>query len=263
MSGIWTLLVALVVLASIGCEVAAQESPSPVKAEVVAQETLAPAEPKVVLVEHSQEDLLRQVEELEAQIMASKLGITSEEEAIIAFTRAALQIEANRDTIIAYVGRGKGPTMNRVNEVFLKGMSERRAKALAIHLNMASPPFEGMQSLYNRLLLLDVPQALEPIKDGLVQAYSSEIQLAREQTHLESSLVWPRTTKDTLDAQIARAEQFDLYSHTYNFYMRQVTNRWAQVQLFRGQIYTRWVDILQEQGIDATKEGFADLVVTP
>ena len=57
-----------------------------------------------------------------------------------------------------------------VNRYFLKGLSERNSQALSDHPYMATPPLEGMLSLRSQLLLLDVPQALEPVKDSLVQA---------------------------------------------------------------------------------------------
>ena len=151
-----------------------------------------------------------------------------------------------------FANRGRLGTAHIINIYFLTGVS----------------PLEGMLSLHSQILLLNVPQALTPVKDGLVSAYSLEIALSREHTHGEGGAEYghrirPEVTKDNVEALIAYAEQFRRGSPEYGFNKSKVGGLWGQVQLFRGQIYTRWADILQEQGIDATKEGFTDLVVTP
>ena len=108
--------------------------------------------------------------------------------------------------------------------------------------------------------------SLQPVKDSLVHAYASEIELAREQAQARdiegviddavyklavrlspkyfdrarmSSLVFPQITKDNVDTVRARLKAGG------------TLNAWAQTQLFRQQIYARWAEILREQGMDS------------
>ena len=224
------------------------------------------------------------------QKLAAKVGLGSEREEIIEFTRAAQAIEAERNdgmefyaSLMERVGPiGARPIMNRT---MLDGTTLEEAGRYG-----APGRFEGMYFLHRRLLLLDVPQVLEPVKDSLVQAYTSEIQLAIDQSQSSdveaaidgavynavtkihptinyygvdtnlATFVYPRVSKNNLDTWKRKAEQYERYSGGYRTYMRYVEGPWGQTQLFRRWIYTRWAEILQEQGIAAAEEEFMELI---
>jgi len=106
-----------------------------------------------------------------------KAGLASEREQIILFTREALEIEAKRNAFMDYLTGlrkrfGREGSQFHVKSYYLSGISERRAQKLSLPTT-----YEGMLSLHSRLLLLDVPQVLDPIKDSLVNAYSNEIDI--------------------------------------------------------------------------------------
>jgi hypothetical protein len=141
-----------------------------------------------------------------------------------------------------------------------------------------------MYFLHRRLLLLNAPQVLEPVKESLVQAYASEIQLAINQSQSKNvedgvnnaisempgykypgvnlgKFVYPSVTKDNLDTFKQKAEEYKRYSGGYRSWMRYVEGPWGQTQLFRKQIYTRWAVILEEHGINPAEEGLTELVL--
>ena len=202
--------------------------------------------------------------------LASRVGQGADRNEIIAFTREALEIEAKRNSLMEYFvslreSAGSLGTIHLVNRWILPGVSEQASRSFA-DSSMATPPLEGMLSLRNRLLLLDVPQELEPVKDSLAAAYASEIDVGIRQGYfdggdgtLERSRVSPQVTKDNVAAIIEKAEQFRYRSREYNFQMSKAGGHWGQIQLFRQQIYIRWAAILQEQGVDSAKEGFTEL----
>jgi len=96
-----------------------------------------------------------------------------EREAIITFTRQALAIEAERAELMkfyAYANLG----MYRdwvMRATFLKGVSATQYTWAPTDHDLA-----GMSALLSRLLLLDCPQSMQPIKDSLNHIYESEIQ---------------------------------------------------------------------------------------
>lgn len=189
--------------------------------------------------------------------VVSNAGLASEREEIITFTREALEIEAARNAFMEYFTNSRaiiGGLAARylMHRYFLSGISEQRTQIKPLEGTTITPtPFEGMLSLHDRLLLLDAPQALEAVKDGLVQAYVGEIGLGYEPK--EANVLESQINKDNIHE--FEIKPFEPSSIKYS--------RWGRIQLLRLQVYERWAEILQEQGIDAVAEGFAELVVTP
>jgi len=115
-----------------------------------------------------------------------------EREAIISFTVQALEIEKKRTDLIAYFAGLR-------NSVGIHGQARaiERFFSTGVPATLRDAPpsgFEGMTTLRNRLLLLDTPQSIGPIKDALLFIYTSEIlrtrtdwialQELREQTYI-------------------------------------------------------------------------------
>ena len=187
-----------------------------------------------------------------------------ERQAIISFTRQALEIEGIRDELMAYFGGlGTGYNFRRQLELyFSQGVPAKYA-----------PPdgIEGMSSLRNRLLLLDSPQATQAIKDGLLQIYSTELQQVQLQVELDDiidrifesgslisgpRLVFPEITKDNFEDE--RKKEQPLGPAMWG--KLKTPSAWGQAQLLRQQVYIRWAEIQKEHGISLEKEGFAELV---
>ena len=239
------------------------------EAPQVAPETTAASAPVALTVPSNTEG------ESVVQKLASKVGLGSDRDEIIEFTREALGIEAERnrgmemsllEDRLGYWGAAR-----IIRLTFLGGMDRAQ-----------SPEgFVGMYFLRSRLLLLDAPHTLQSIKDSLAQAYASEIQLAINQLQLQR-------TEAAIDAAVYDA--VNNFHSTVGYYKKQYSptmyvipqitkgnvdarqaslkpgrslEGWGQTQLFRKQIYTRWSEILQEQGIDPAEEGFTELVPGP
>ena len=115
-----------------------------------------------------------------------------EREAIISFTVQALEIEKKRTDLIAYFAGLR-------NSVGIHGqaLAIERFFSTGVPATLRDAPpsgLEGMTTLRNRLLLLDTPQSIGPIKDDLLFIYTSEIlrigtdwialQELREQTYI-------------------------------------------------------------------------------
>ena len=198
----------------------------------------------------------------------------SERDEMVAFTRQALAIEAERNALMGYFAgleQRFGPLGSRqqVNRWILPGISERQAEIWKV-----PDTFDGLYFLQTHLLLLDAPQSLEPVKDSLAQVYASEIQLASNQS--QSSNI-----SSSIDEAVALLDEGALYPRikpSTTFVIPQITKdnvaarqsslrpgyrlgHWGQTQLFRKQIYTRWAEILREHDIDPAEEGFTQLVI--
>ncbi|MBT9140266.1 MAG: hypothetical protein DDT30_00842 [Dehalococcoidia bacterium] len=122
--------------------------------------------------------------------------------------------------------------------------------------------------MLNKLLMLDCPQSMQPVKDTLIYIYHSEIgqaqlqsQIRELQRELQSQirelhpetlwrggsiqeLVYLEVTWDNLDHWRQKAQ------HGHFFYSRMVKSIWFSLQESRRDIYVRWAEILQEHGID-------------
>jgi hypothetical protein len=212
---------------------------SPTVAPHVAPDTITASAPAALTIPSNTEG------ESVVQKLASKVGLDSDRDEIIEFTRAALTIEARRNALIAQLDRW---THFDVNRYFVNGIPAPIAEGNGFQ------PLEGTLTLRNRLLLVDSPQSLEPIKDSLVHVYNTEIDLAMLQSYsygdgrIEESFVAPGVTKDNVEQ----------YGKSRNY--TEVYPEWLETQRFRKQIYTRWSEILVEQGIDPAEEGFRELV---
>ena len=193
------------------------------------------------------------------QSVVAEVALGSNREEIVEFTRGALAIEADRNAGIEFYALllkkyGSIGATSYMNKAFVEGFLEH-------HLKRGAPEqFKGMHMLQRRLLLLDVPQVLEPIKDSLVQAYEREIQLAIQQSQTwvieskfsdglrEPKVIMPQVTKDNVDDTQASLKPW------------RRLGLWGETQLFRKEIYNRWSEILEEQGIDPADGGLTELV---
>lgn len=210
-----------------------------------------------------------------------------EREAIISFTQQALEIEAKRNEMMEFfasLGESSGWNieLDFVGRYFIEGISEDLA---AQYTQYVIPPgFEGMQALYRKLLLLDCPHAIRSVRDILVHIYNSEIQLAELQSLRnrdkdlgdEVRLILWEITKDNFydfEDEIAwlnyRIEQkieeegpdyFGEENLTLGYFTHLTQSSWGQLQKRRQQLYSGWVETLQEHGIDPAKEGFTELI---
>ena len=177
--------------------------------------------------------------------------VDPEREAILAFTREALEIEAQRSELVAWFATIEPTTLRFFVRLFLPGVPEGY-----YHDRGWGPAkdLEGMSALYRRILLLDSPQSMQAIKDSLNHIYDSEI---------EHGGLIPEVTKDNLDYWKAKAAEYPPYSTTYNYYMARVDSSWGQLQALRRDVYTRWAQLLREHGIDPAKEGLTGLFPQP
>lgn len=203
-----------------------------------------------------------------------------EREAIINFTREALQIEAERAELMRYfadlrIAGGHVGVDFLMQRTFLEGVTASKYGGV---LDVPMPhDLAGMTALLNRLLLLDSPQSMQPIKDLLTHIYESEIkefQLGAAAYRLASdrdaSSIYGRTsdlpylylpdtsiTKDNVNdlKQKAATAQWDLVLQ------RRLAHPWAQLQSFRREVYIRWSQLLKEHSLDPAKEGFTALVL--
>ncbi len=174
--------------------------------------------------------------------------LNSERQEIITFTRQALEIEDERNELMAYFasfpleryGTVQGWLVRRF---LLEGVPTN----LPATYNAPRSGLEGMASLRQRILLLDCPQSMQPIKDALVYIYNSEVELA------EHDLAGPIINQDNLELW-----HEDL-SLNINFYIS-MDDPWLKLQLMRRDVYIRLAEILQEHGIDPAQEGFTELV---
>lgn len=204
----------------------------------------------------------------------------SQREEIISFTRQALEIEAKRNELMQYLA-GLRDVIGLQNQ---RALIERRFVNGVPPGAHGVPPsgFEGMASLVNKLLMLDCPQSMQPVKNTLLHIYHAEIgqvqlqQLQSELWLLElevwelqaeewefppwsgpiRNLVYPEITKDNLDHWRQLKEQHGPVGAIHALYRHMVETVWFHLQESRRDIYVRWAEILQEHAVDAVKEGF-------
>lgn len=195
-----------------------------------------------------------------------------ERQAIISFTRQALEIEGKRNELMAYFAgsdRLEWVGVSTIQWSFLSGV-------LADSYSAGRPAknLEGMYSLRMNLLLLSPPEPLQAVKDLLVHVYDTEVQQAELETSLaeldippsEGRLfrpalprkVYPEVTKDNLEDWTQEARRYPVGSPMYDS-LKGVLGAWGQAQLLRQQVYVHWSEILREHGIGPAKEGFAEL----
>lgn len=181
----------------------------------------------------------------------SGCGANSEREAIITFTRQALEIEGKRNELMTYLSSLYPPLLpenlyggqrNLINTFFLKGIS-----ANSTFVNAPPSGIDGMTSLTQKVLLLDCPQSIQSIKDSLVYIYTSEV-------GLDYTKVYPDVTKDNVKARIEIWSKYENISFGGTPFADAL---WVKLQLQRIDVYSRWAEILREHGIDPAKEGLA------
>lgn len=181
-------------------------------------------------------------------------------EAIITFTRQALEIEAKRNGLMDYFAELRD-TVGLHAQVF--AIERYFPNGVTAALRGVPPAgLEGMVSLRNRLMLLNCPQSMQSIKSSLIQAYNSEIEQAQLECELEVNwgdpirkLVYPEITKDNLDCWRQLAQQSNP-GPVQDLYRYEVGTIWFGIQELRHNTYTLWADTLGEQQIDIQKEGF-------
>lgn len=152
-----------------------------------------------------------------------------EREAILSFTRQALQIEADRAELMKYFAGLQGRMSAESVRVFV---GQTFLTGVPVGTYQPEPPheLEGMAQLYSRLLSLDSPPATMNIKDAFLNIYKSEIRLFQE------SGANPKITKDNVPEETR-------YAPT-----------WNGAQLFRHDAYGLWRQILREHSVDPGKE---------
>ena len=162
-----------------------------------------------------------------------------ERESIISFTLQALEIEAKRNDLTAYLAGlansvgGYGQAL-AIERFFSRGVpSALRDAPLS--------GYEGMASLRNKLLLLDSPRSVQVIKEELLHVYNSEIQLASNQ------LAYPDITVDNLGYWPQLVADGGPCEH---YWESLVGTAWFGLQEIRGHIYALWADTLEKHGID-------------
>ncbi len=187
-----------------------------------------------------------------------------EREEIISFTRDMLEIEAKRNELNAYwelrVPRSKyGPAQRSfMGAHYLDGVSQDDFEKYALPL----VEVEGMKSLRNRVLFLDYPQSMQPIKDAFNYVYSSEVELA-EREFQQGEEYWPFVPFIGNWLVVPKVNQYNI-----EFWQEQqfptaspfLNHPWVKLQLLRREVYTRWAEILRQHGIDPAEEGFTELV---
>lgn len=199
---------------------------------------------------------------------------STERDAILAFTREALAIEAGRDELMKYF-----VTARTQLGIFAQRAIIERSFNLGVRPNAYKyvPPagLEGMASLQSKLVLLASPRPLQPVKDALVSVYSSEIQLHQSQRESDKlyeqskvsqpylnsfpeTFIWPEVTKDNIQYwdQLAKSGSDTVSGQDYQ---RKLESRWVQVQKLRRDTYIRWSETLKQYGVDPQKYGFAGL----
>ena len=193
-----------------------------------------------------------------------------EREEIISFTQQALEIEAKRSELMAYFA-GLQDKYGQEGAAWIMWRFLFAGVPITALLKDAPSDLEEMVSLQNKLLLLECPQSLQPIKDTLVYIYNSEVQLAES----DLKLIRPKDNKDNIgyfqqefdrfDQQIKQQKQKDPnYYNQQEFRMRDyysflLKSPWVKLQLLRRDVYIRWTEILREHGIDPAEEGFTEL----
>jgi len=172
-------------------------------------------------------------------------SISSSEEAMIAFTEQALGIEDEHNQIIAKYASYISPL--------------RSGTQYAWEISL----------LANRIVLLDCPQSLQPIKDALLRSYDME----SKATEVEKDF-WLDAHYDVrgnLQAyELRMTEHSDFYpaidihnvqSLSEDDWRRTMYPTWVEAQMFRLEVYDRWKEILEQYDIDLRKEGFIKLLI--
>ena len=191
-------------------------------------------------------------------------GTNTEREAIITFTRQALEIEGKRNELMNYFVTAKtelGAFAQRliVNRCFSLGVKPDTYNYVPLS------GFAGMYELQGNLSLLTCPQSLQPIKDTLLYIYNSEIQLHQSQCEIDNiykrskdsqlylssipeTFIWPEVTKDNIDYWKQMTNTVAIIPHSY--YLRKFESKWVNLQLLRRDVYIKWSEILEQYGLD-------------
>jgi len=192
----------------------------------------------------------------------------AEREAIITFTQQAFQIEAKRGELINWLG-GQSLGLNPyqrwlVGKYYLTGVAPNAPDSSA---PIPSSGLEGMSSLVNKLSLLDCPQSVQSIKDSLTSIYNSEIrQFQLWQLNLTSGVASGVDHSFYLEVNWENLDEWALKPWvSENYYgvtttLQMKDNAWYQLQSFRRDVYTQWLQLLKQHGIDPAKEGFTELI---
>jgi hypothetical protein len=162
-----------------------------------------------------------------------------EREEIISFTQQALAVETEHDKlIVALLKEIAGfRTYTFLKGVLIPGWTE-----------MTSAP-----ELKNKLLLLNCPTCMQPIKDSLIEVYRLEIQAAQHDRGTECGPGLP-------------PPHYQFYPRINHFNVGLVApsydgshSPWVIAQKLRRDTYIKWAEILEGHGIDPAKEGFYQL----
>ncbi len=196
-----------------------------------------------------------------------------EQQEIISFTRDMLHIEAKRNELNAYwelwLPKSRYGPAGRwfMGTHYLDGVSQDDFEKYAVPL----VEVEGMKSLRKRVLFLDYPQSMQPIKDTFNYIYSSEVELAEREfqqgEEYYTGLPFDRGLSFWGKALVLP----EVNQHNIEFWQEKqvwdvssfLNHPWVKLQLLRRDAYTSWAEILRQHGIDPAKEGFAELVGLP
>ena len=97
------------------------------------------------------------------------------------------------------------------------------------------------------MLVANTARTANDISDAVYQLYDLHDNF-RSPNVYPSKFIMPQVTKDNVDDTQARLKP------------GRRLGLWGETQLFRKEIYNRWSEILEEQGIDPADEGLRELV---
>lgn len=210
---------------------------------------------------------LDKMSQLEQQLTELSKEIRLEQEKAIAFTKAALEIEAQRNDIVANLAKGWN------HSSFKAGLAISFRTRVEGKLNLSN----GVASLRNKLALLDCPNFLLNVKIMLLQVYELELESAETITkqgsllgQIEVKTVKAKGFNPTVnkDNVVDYQEMVLRGIHSTNampgspigeILYNQLHGPWVEAQLIRREAYKRWAKILREHGVDPAKQGFTEL----
>lgn len=210
--------------------------------------------------------LEQRISQLEEQLRNLSKDIRLEQEEAIAFTKSALEIEAERDGIVAKYAKG----WNRLS--YAPSLRAYLASPFKDEVEGKLKLSTGVVSLRNKLALLDCPSFLLDVKIMLLQAYELELEstetVTRQGSLGEEEEVKgfnPSINKDNaMDYQKMLLDKIrntgaNPFGPAGETLWKELHSPWVEAQLIRREAYERWAKILREHGIDPLEQGFTEL----
>ena len=186
----------------------------------------------------------------------------SDKEEAIAFTKSALEIEAQRDAIVAECAKRWSPGF--VGATYAGVFKDEVEGKLKLST--------GVVSLRNKLALLDCPSFLLDVKIMLLQAY--ELELESTETVTRQGFLEERKEVKGFNPSINKDNAMDYqkmlldkirstganpFGPVGETLWKELHSPWVEAQLIRREAYERWAKILREHGIDPAEQGFTEL----